>query len=495
MNRFVGNNIGLPRRKAESLLARVRSRIGGVSDVSSVLSNIYTTLKVFYRDLKKPLTKALKLGGKSKRSFDDYRGFLDSVKQDFDVLYQEASEGTQFLTTGFNYISALNDAVKYKTQRIASKAEDLALLNNTVDENIFIAGDNFADESKIDKQFQGVRTSAQVSPGGGSITLGRKGTAKVTDPKNTTVEVQTGPAFEYDPSSQLIGQNQDDPHKDYRVYEGHYFHYLGRMQPAGGKLRWVSLHLDAEGREVQPGEVSVSSNEGAEANERRADQERLLNARTTIIPDTPSRDELQRVRGRMFDDSPDSFWQIESTYNPFHLTDKEAFLEKYGESTPTARAEAFRQLVVDTEERDFDVFLILDLGQPRLFNWLNLDPENFGEEAWLEIISIDTAETANGPWTPIEGLFEHRFENTLTPEANQELTDAEVAATMSPSRYRYAGQGVWQFPPREAQFVRVGVRQKTPVPSPYQVIRYKLVRNITTTTTKTRERSFFSSLF
>lgn len=493
MNRYTqASEIALSRRKADAFLNAARTRIANGSDVSSVMGALYSTVNNFYERLRQPVTKRFWVRPDDPRSLDDYEAFLMDVQRDLNILFDEASAATKALSNGFNYIDIINSQVKFKAQKIASTSEDLALLADDPSPDIFIAGDSFADESRIDRFFQGVSVNASLAPGGGAVTLQRSGTEKITEPGEVSVDIQTRSDFPYDPAAVLQGRRQDDPGRDFRVYEGHYYHYSGRMDPAGGVLRWITLHVDNSGQEIEPTNIDVSSDEGPDADARRAEQERILNAQSIIVPDTPTPEELGVVRDRMFDDNPDTFWQIESTYNPFHFTDEDAFRAEYGGLTPTQRAEAFRSILTATEEKDFDVFVTLDLGEPKIFNWLNLSPENFGEEAWLEILSIDTASTLDGPWTPIEGLFEHRFENTLTPEANQELTDAEVAATMSPSRYRYAGQGVWQFPPREAQFVRVGVRQKTPVPSPYHVVRYKLVRNVTVTTTKTRKRGIFS---
>lgn len=494
MNKYtqsIGGN--LARRKSEALLENARLAVSNTGDVNTIIGEIQGSVKKFYEKLQSPITEPFQLDPSQPRSYTDYMKFLSAVKTDLNILHGQSVETVDVLAKTFNYITSLNDALQAKALRISSQAEDLALLSGIVATNIFVGGDRFTDDSKVDKYIATNAVRSEVVPGGGAVTLNRVSVQNVVSPQKTKVDVQTGPEFPYDPAKNISGQGQDDPNKDYRVHEGHYFTYSGRIEPAGGVLRWISVQVDPSGKEVEPGTfVSSSGDASPEGQQRRDDVARLKNTKTVIVPDIPTIQELMSVRAKMFDGDPSTYWQIESTYNPFSLTDEAKFREQFGSMNPQQRAEALRGLIRTTENRDFDVKLIVDLVDATTVNLITLNPENFGEEAWVEVTGIDTAVNSEGPWSPIEGLFDNKYENTLTPEANQELTDAEVVATLSPTRYAYAGQGLWHFNPREVRYIRIGLRQRTPVPSPYHVIRYKLTRHITTTVTRTRQKGLFS---
>lgn len=484
MNRFTTRNVGtISRRKLEAVLDAARDDVRQKSDVYEILSSIFSSVNTFYNRLREPVTEPLVLHPNDTRDADEYERFLKSVRHDLNILFDESRDATRALSETFNFVTSITDKLKFRVQRLAGMAEDLALLGDTNTSNTFVAGDRFGDDSRIDAQHQSVATPAEVAPSGGAVTLRRRSTVNVVD-RTSSVELEVNDGFTYDPTSWIEGATQDKPNKQYRVHEGRYFAFIGRQEPSGGILRWTTRHVNSEGREVEPGLYGTD----ADTNE---NVEPLEDTETVVLPDTPTVEELQNMRRRMFDQNPSTYWQIEATYNPFEVLDEEGFREEYADATPTQRAQAFRQLVADNETRDFEVTLIVDLTEPRVINWINLNPENFGDDEYLEVLAIDTALTPDGPWIVIEGLFDHRYENTLTPEANEELTDAEVSATLTPSRYQYAGQGVWQFAPREARFVRMTLRQKTPVPSPYEVIRYKLTRDVSTTRTKTRKRGLF----
>ena len=81
-------------------------------------------------------------------------------------------------------------------------------------------------------------------------------------------------------------------------------------------------------------------------------------------------------------------------------------------------------------------------------------------------------------------MDDHKFENILTMEANSQLTEEEVATTLAPNKFQYAGQGVWTFPAREAKYIRIKLLQKTPIPVPYDVLHIDMSKTTTTTTTE-----------
>lgn len=464
MNRLVQKNSGvLPRAKLRTMLDRARSVLLGIGDIPEVLGEVLRTIAEFHEKLRSPSSDIFQLSPTDRRDLEGYIGFLESVKTDLEVLYAQARESTGLLTDQFNQVLSVTDALTIRVNRMASLAQDLALLGNTPDSNIFVAGDSFDDASRIDKT-----TSLEVA--GGGLTLARTGNVSVAGPARTKVTVEVGGGFKYDPTS------PQSPDKQYRVYEGRYFAPVGRMKPAGGTLRWTTRNLDKNGEEVRPGVYEVEPGKGASE------------FQTVTVQEPPSQVELEVARAAMFDGNPTTSWEIEATYDP---GGGEELLDRMADAPLLDRAEMLNAFVASVEDRDLDVTLTIDLGDQFLVNWINLVPDYVGEGSWLEILALETSVEPTDGWNSIEGLRENKYENVLTPDANATLTDEEVQATLAPDRYRYSGQGLWPFAPREVRFLRLVLRQKTPVLIPYQVIRYKLTRDVSTTTTQTRQVGVF----
>ncbi|MBU1067056.1 hypothetical protein KKE60_04685, partial [Patescibacteria group bacterium] len=129
---------------------------------------------------------------------------------------------------------------------------------------------------------------------------------------------------------------------------------------------------------------------------------------------------------------------------------------------------------------DLEVTITAKLESQRVVNMLVLDPLNAGDGAWLEITDISTS-TDGYTWAQIQGFTDHNYENILTDEANEELTDHEVGMTLAANKYEYTGKGLWTFPAVEARYIRVTLLQRAPVVAPYDVKVLELQGTTTTT--------------
>jgi hypothetical protein len=103
---------------------------------------------------------------------------------------------------------------------------------------------------------------------------------------------------------------------------------------------------------------------------------------------------------------------------------------------------------------------------------------NFGETTWIDVTEVSTALDDQSGFVPIEGFDLNRFANVLTNEANEEVSNDLVVDTLAPSRFAFRGTGVWSFPVREAKFIRFRLKQRVPVPDPYQRMAVQLNRTI-----------------
>ena len=189
---------------------------------------------------------------------------------------------------------------------------------------------------------------------------------------------------------------------------------------------------------------------------------KFVNNGKALAP-TPA-EKLARARRSILDGNPDTFWQVERV---LISTDEQ-------EVEPGA--------IDNNVQYDFEVVMTLKLPEPVIASAFTMDPMNFGERAWLEILRLETS-TDGQTWTPIPGLHDHNFYNVLTDEANKQLNSRVANAVMSPSKYSYEGKGLWVFPARELRFIRARIIQRTPIAAPYDVI--KVTQKQTVQTTKT----------
>jgi hypothetical protein len=104
--------------------------------------------------------------------------------------------------------------------------------------------------------------------------------------------------------------------------------------------------------------------------------------------------------------------------------------------------------------KDDGVPLVLDftinIGDPKIINFIRINPNNFGVKTNIEILAIDTSS---------DGKEFTSIKKDILPTAfAKEDNDFLLAPTTS----KYAGQGLFSFTPRKTQYVRVSLRQSTP---------------------------------
>ena len=121
----------------------------------------------------------------------------------------------------------------------------------------------------------------------------------------------------------------------------------------------------------------------------------------------------------------------------------------------------------DFTGRDLVVNIDLEFPVPRPMNYVLLDPVLYGTSAFVEVIDVATA-NEDEEFTTVDGFGSQSFDKILTPEANKFVTDDVVSATLAPSNFAYQGLGVFSFPVRIAQKLRVTLRMKDPVPGVYE---------------------------
>jgi hypothetical protein len=227
-----------------------------------------------------------------------------------------------------------------------------------------------------------------------------------------------------------------------------------------------------------------------------------------------SEEEKELARRKMLDNNPDTFWECEyivSVENPLlpDITESLVVTESpdstdstenstYADAdSPTAAAIQIdvNNLNLEAVERDtldFTIDIVVTLPQQQNVNFVSINPVLFSKNAFVDVVDISTASEEEGVFITVDGWESLRFAKTITPEANEYLTDSQVEASLAPSRFNYTGQGIYPFPTTIAKKIKVTLLMKNPTAQIYEKT-YALLRNVlnvetTVTTTKTKKK-------
>lgn len=426
--------------RAKALLERIRRRVseGKVNSHDELLGEATAAMDTFFSNLSEPLTPIDGLG--AERDPSKHNDIMNSVRGDLDAGFNTARALGASIVSSFNLTASLVSSLDGKIRKLATKSQDLQSTSGVVIEEVIVAGDNFSDSSKIDLSKVAEEDRGDIVPGMGA-TLRRVEAATVTDGADLTVQ------------------------SNYPIYEGKYFALEGEAIPEGGKFHFkktgevsvlgqpITITVPLSGTEIPiPGSARETSV-------------------TVPIADTGASDEEKKInRANILDGSPDSFWQAEHVID---LPDLNISEITYQDLVKTVSGGGIDRI-------DLEVTLTLKMAAPSIVNMLVLDPLNAGDGAWLEVTDISTS-LEGSDWKQIQGFADHNYENILTDEANEELTDHEVGMTLAANKYEYTGKGLWTFPAVEARYIRVTLLQRAPVPAPYDVKILEMQGSTTTT--------------
>jgi len=200
-----------------------------------------------------------------------------------------------------------------------------------------------------------------------------------------------------------------------------------------------------------------------------------------VVDQGATEGELLEIRRKMIDGNPGSYWQCEFVRKTEAFSDFiESSLDE--ESRALVSPAELRDISSSTkvDNADFEVEIVMTLANPIILNWITLNPMNFDENAWLEVTDVSTAPDFESDFTQVESFIDQTSPNILTDEANEEISLDTARAILAPNRSSYRGVGVWPFAARRVRSIRIRLRQKTPVPNPYEIIVLAASRSHTT---------------
>ena len=436
-----------------------------IQSENSLFTELFAAFKNFFSNLGKPtMQKRLVKEGSPARS-SDYNDTMLEIHNDVHVAYSETDSLSSIIVKDFNYSETERQMLLAKVQRLSSDVTDYSFYSSGAKNKSIYAIDSFVDSSKIDFSFVSPGSQpAELVTNQGVVTLKRTGNID----RNGQVQTITGikesiPAW--DPAMETGG------------YEGMYFGIKNESRPEGGNWH-----------------ITFSS-----------DGQRLFEHGA-------SEDEKMTRRLNMMDNNPDTFWEVELITDPIvgyrdKYSGKQISVAEFNDLTAnelsspgvttaggaivTSQSGNMIENYIPVTSSSYGRYLtcsfVVNLSQAEIINWISLNPNNFGTDLYMEVLSIQTS--ADGKkFDELEGFSDHEYEVTLTRKANSELNPKEVQDMLSPDQFGYSGQGVWVFSPREAKSIKFDLRQTRSYLKQYEVVIVEVQQTITTTTTTS---SFF----
>lgn len=456
-------------QKSGNLLAIIEEKrkdpelIKEMQSESSLFSTLFKAFKDFFSNLGKPTLQKRLIKKESPARSLGYNDTMTELTNDIHVAYTETDSLSSVIVKDFNYSETDRQMLLNKVKKLSSDTTDYSFYSSGAKTQSLFAIDDFVDNSKIDfgKTTPGV-DSAELVSNQGVVTLKRKGNID----RNGFVTNVTGikeSIPEWDPAGEKGG------------YEGLYFGTKNEPRPEGG-IWHVTYSPDG----------------------------------TRLYEHGASEDELMPRRLSMFDNNPDTFWEVELNTNPIvgykdKYSGRQISVAEFNElvanevNSPnvnvtggTVTTDKHGSLIEDyvpITQAGASVYLscsfIVHLSQNETINWISLNPNNFGQDLYLDVLSIQTS--ADGKtFEELEGFDDHEYEITLTNKANSELNSKEVKDTLSPDQFKYAGQGVWVFAPRLTRVIKFDLRQTRSYLKSYEVLVVEIEQTVTTTTTTTK---------
>ena len=141
----------------------------------------------------------------------------------------------------------------------------------------------------------------------------------------------------------------------------------------------------------------------------------------------------------------------------------------------------------DYAGRDLEINIDLDFGAPTPLNFVLINPVINSTSSFVSVVDIATA-NADSQFTTVDGFDSQNFDKILTPEANKVLPSDVQGQTLAPSAFSYVGLGVFSFPLRIAQKLRLTLLVEDPTPNFYERLHILLQEVVTTNTTVTKTK-------
>jgi len=461
--------------KIKQHLEKIRESQSTNSSTSAVVHEAVSQFNKFFLNYGNPYFTAHNFKNPDTPRSELYNENLQTLDSDLKRAYATLDTAAKSTLSSFNYATIITKEVANSATAAASKVLDLNILNGFTKGSVIVAGDDFINSSKIDGSVGTSASGAEILEGANAVALKRVDAVPVTGPLTKVTVTPVKPA-----GADGKVNTQPTPENLERFYEGRYYANLGQQNPEGGSLEIKQL--------VDPADIpaSVTATEGdavIEETIKAAEKSGFF----VVVPVSEEAKQAQRIK--MFDGNPDTFWECEFVYTTEPLLDPYESIDKADttNATITIDLKAAEDLAkkYDFQGRDLQINIDLDFGSVTPVNFVLINPVIAGTSAFIKVVDVATAE-AEQEFITVDGFADQAFDKVLTPEANKVLPGDIQAKSLAPNAFAYGGLGVFTFPVRFAQKMRLTLLIEDPVPAPYERL-HLLMQEVITVTSKTKK--------
>jgi hypothetical protein len=493
----VFNAIELQAGDASKVLKKLEAISEAQSNSPELTSAVHAAMEAFrsfFLSYGEPTFSAHTLHRNQTAESAIYNENIESLSNDIDTAYNMLRSTADGALTSYNYASIISDEIKNAASSAASTVLDLSILSDFVKGTTIIAGDDFINSNKLDFDFPVDTNFVNVINGASAVGLKPTSIKVVSHPD---VKIGITPVMPANPGGNV--NTQPTPDNLERFYEGKFFAPIGQQNPEGGNLQ-ITYIVDTTTSPVDSVVTTVNGKEvEPELNENIEKNNDTGFGYYAIVQSSAA--EKAEIRKRMVDGNADTWWECEYAYRVQPLIDFDIVAEEDDSSGAAVGQGGQIQISLQAAEelakaydyagRDLMIHIDYDFGVASPMNFVTIDPVLVGTQAFTEVVDVATL-NSDGEFETVEGFDSQQFDKVLTPEANKAIDDDLVATTLAPSKFAYGGLGVFSFPLRVSNKLRVTLLMRDPVPAPYER-QYVLTQEIftDTTTVKTTKKSLW----
>jgi len=533
------NTFDIVRRRFERKLDEIQTKIqsNDIVTENQLISELFQTYRDIHENLRDPEQIYLPIDEFDIREVTLFNTPFSRAHRNLRFLLEMHQRLQESQRSSFNYLSALEEVGRYSITKATNRSIDLKIVSETLEGSTVVAGDDFLDSNKIDKGKVTDDKRAELSPLGNALTLKRlsvedslenrdalnievkgpggfyegkkygrivpadvvpegnsfkfetvQGSYSTVQVEGTSAELQSrfealSAFFESNPTQRSAAGLEGALTTSYGLS-------VARQSGSFGGLtidEWEQVAGNFHTERVFSEDVAISSpnayGDKASIDQRNDDRTvTALNAKVVVKKGLPT--EVLEQRMKMVDDNPDTYWQGEVVVDTSRDLNRVRYDEKMQGPVPELDLEQLSTVIQQQyDDRDVEVDITFDLGEAKFVNFITILPVQFHASSYAEVVKLSYSMEGE-TFIDIPEATDGRFETQLTSDVNSELSSEEVAMSLAPNKFEYSGQGFFAFHPVQARYLRVRLREKSPIPLVYQTLRATFSRSITTTVKK-----------
>jgi hypothetical protein len=205
--------------RAKALFEAIRRKIAR-REVShhELKTEVAKAFEKYFTELSQPVSVYNPLLKYGLRDPEEYSETLSLAQSDIEAGFEDAQNLSQSIVASFNASTTQMNQLDSKVKKVTSKSQDLQHLSDLLVEDTIVAGDDFADDSRIDRSMAVEAPLVDMPLNQNNITLKRNSSENVLELNTDQITVRVM--------------------SSYRIYEGFFYALEGQARPEGGQFHF-----------------------------------------------------------------------------------------------------------------------------------------------------------------------------------------------------------------------------------------------------------------